>query len=349
MSSEFVVPMCPQCGSPLPSLPSPETAVTCEFCNGQVFGKKTNQHQHLKEDYASIYGEVMLVKQGFPKVEVIGADISKIRVPITSQGSAYDVLLVLDDFPQNVFVDYPRGLRSLIGPPNYLTTIASWSPDRSHAVDVLQEINGMAGRTRTDSTPQFNGGSEDLSSLSRSFQVEEINSSESRIYIHTPRTRFFTTLNTVSTPPRVSVPENIKRVIPVASTLEQRYNAGEITLGDLVSRLEYSANVQDRIITEIQKLRNNFVDVNYQPNSRQISLIVPVDPVRLQFLITLPEKFGIVRPVIQLQTQLQNKKLESAIINRMNFAMNSWTRFNSILDILSEIQGVVATFLYGRY
>jgi hypothetical protein len=145
------------------------------------------------------------------------------------------------------------------------------------------------------------------------------------------------------------VPDNIKRVLPSAAILEQRYNAGEITLADLVRRLEYSANVQDRIITEIQKLRNNFVNVNYQPNTRQITLVVPVDPVRLQFQITLPDKFPIVRPIIQLHTQLQNKKLESAIINRMNYAMNSWTRFNSILDILSEIQGVVATFLYGRH
>jgi hypothetical protein len=137
--------------------------------------------------------------------------------------------------------------------------------------------------------------------------------------------------------------------LPVASVLEQRYNVGEITIGDLVGRLEYAANVQDRTITEIQKLRNNFLNVVYEPTTRQISLVIPVDPVRLQFQISLPDKFPIVRPIITLQTGLKNKQLEAAIIKRMNFAMNSWTRFHSILDILSEIQGVVATFLYGRY
>ncbi|MHA1713817.1 MAG: hypothetical protein ACTSW4_07265 [Candidatus Ranarchaeia archaeon] len=350
MSSEYIVPMCPQCGSPLPNLPTAENAVTCEFCNGKVYGReKTAQSQQLKEDYASIYSEVMLVKQEFPKVEIIGADIAKIRVPVTSQGSEYDVLVVLDEFPKDIFVDYPRGLRSLIGPPNYLTTVTSWAPGSSHAVDVLREIKSMANRSRAALGVTYEGGPEDISALSRSFQVEQVSPSETRIYIYTPRTRFFTSLNTATSPPQVTIPSNIKRVLPIAGILEQRYNAGEITIGDLVGRLEYAANVQDRIITEIQKLRNNFVNVTYQPETRQISLIVPVEPIRLQFQITLPDKFPIVRPVITLQTRLKNRQLEDAILKRMNFAMSSWTRFNSILDILTEIQGVVATFLYGRY
>ncbi len=348
MSTAFIVPMCPQCGSPLPELPTSDHPITCEFCSGKVYGHESPQPQQLQEDYSRTYQEVLRIKQEYPKVETIGADIKKIRIPISSMGKEFDVLLVLDDYPQNVFIDYPRGLRNIIGPPNYLTTITSWKPNGSHAVDVLKEITSMLS-TKRSSTISPETVKEDLSNLEKSYQVERISEIETRIYVYTSRTRFHITVHQTTQTPTASVPANIKRVLSTANELEHRYNEGQITLQDLVSRLEYAANVQDRIITEIHKIRNNFVDVQFYPQTRQISLTVPVDPIKLQFNISLSEKFPIIHPQITMLTRLKNKKLENAILQRLRYALDSWTPYSSLTDLLTEIQGVVATFLYGKY
>jgi hypothetical protein len=130
--------------------------------------------------------------------------------------------------------------------------------------------------------------------------------------------------------------------------LESRYNSGEVTLGDMIGRLEYAANVQDRIITEIQLLRNNFTHVQYYPESRQVLITVPIATEAIQFQVDIPEKFPIIRPIIQLRSPVRNKQVHAVIEQRMNQMLGMWTRFMHIMDVLSDVQAAAIGLLYRR-
>ena len=113
MSTQFVVPLCPQCGGPLQKYPTREEPISCEFCGGKVFGKEDTT-QDLKSEYHDIYKEVLTIKLSYPKFELVGEDITKLRVPIQHGMSEYDVLLVLDDFPNDFRTELVNPHDSLI-------------------------------------------------------------------------------------------------------------------------------------------------------------------------------------------------------------------------------------------
>ena len=137
--------------------------------------------------------------------------------------------------------------------------------------------------------------------VEKQFQVESISDNSKRVYLYTPRTHFIINFQLTDKDTSVDIDPRLKTIIFESSNLEERYNNGEIALLDLLGRLEYGVNTQDRIITEIQLLRNNFSNLKYFPEKKQIVVSLPIGVLSIQVRVNIPRKFPLVKPVIQIE------------------------------------------------
>ncbi|MHA1917642.1 MAG: hypothetical protein ACTSUV_04945 [Candidatus Ranarchaeia archaeon] len=347
MTIEYKVPFCPECGGPLSKWPLEEEPTTCDFCNCQVFGKKDSVEQ-LEEEYNIIYKEFLLVSREFPDTTPVGDDVRIFRVPIKGKENNFDVLVVLKEYPERISIDYPRGLQNLIGPSRLLTTLESWVPNQSKPIDALREIFDKLNQSKTKDKTIFDPSSESWETVKKQFQVESISENKKRVHLYTPRTHFELNFMIIDNDTSVNIDLRLKSVLPDSTELEERYNNGEISLLDFLGRLEYEINTQDRIITEIQLLRNNFTNLKYYPDKKQIIISIPVGVLLIKIQVNIPPKFPLVKPEISIISEIKDKKIKDTIDKRKNIMLNLWNRHMHILDIISEIQASAIAILFER-
>jgi len=91
-----------------------------------------------------LYQEFSDIMKEFPNTSHAGEDLNKIRTVLSLPGNPEEVLIVLDDFPNSVYVDFSGRLQGVIGDFNDLETVKNWIPGKSHTIDVLQEVQTKA-------------------------------------------------------------------------------------------------------------------------------------------------------------------------------------------------------------
>jgi hypothetical protein len=347
MNSEFQVPFCPECGGPLKNWPTRTKSVRCDFCGSNVFGTEEVLHE-MEAKYSNVYKEFLEISREFPDTIPVGDDVRIFRVPLKSNGTKYDVLVVLRDFPERISVDYPRGLQNLIGPPRYLESLKNWIPDGSKPIEVLREIQDNLTGGEYVKPPTKGPLVESWETLGNQFQVESIGADKKRVSLYSPRTHFELNFQIKKKKTSVSLGNRLVRSLPEAQTLGKRYNNGEITLTDFLGRMEFGINTQDRIITEIQMLRNNYTQLRYHPNTRQISLSIPVGSKPLHLVVSIPPRFPIMRPEVTLASEVSDEKVKRVVEERLNAIAGMWNRHMHILDLLSEVQAAVIGVMYKQ-
>ncbi len=347
MSTKFQAPFCSECGGPLKKWPTRTEPVQCDFCGSTVFGVE-DVLRKMATEYNNIYKEYLQISREFPDTVPVGDDVRIFRVPIPSDGTHFDVLVVLREYPERISLDYPRGLQNLIGPPRYLKSLAEWIPNHSKPLDVLREIQdtltGQKFIKPADQVPRV----ESWDAIAKQFEVQNLGKDQKKVFLHTSRTNFELNFYLKGDAMNVKLSDKLLRALPEAQPLEIRYNNGEVSLADFLGRLEYGVNTQDRIITEIQMLRNNYTNLRYHPHIRQIGVTIPVDGTSLQLLVTIPPRFPIIRPSVTLASGVSNAKVKQAIEERLAMATAMWNRHMHILDLLSEVQAAIIGGTYQR-
>jgi hypothetical protein len=239
-------------------------------------------------------------------------------------------------------------LQNRIGPPRYLESLKNWIPNGSKPIEVLREIqDNLTGGQYVKPLTKV-PTVESWETLANQFQVESIGADKKRVFLHSPRTQFELNFRIKKKSTAVSLSNRLIRSLPEAQTLGDRYNKGEITLTDFLGRMEFGINTQDRIISEIQMLRNNYTQLRYHPNTRQISLSIPVGSKPLHLVVNIPPRFPIMRPEVTLASEVADKKVKQVVEERLNAIAGMWNRHMHILDLLSEVQAAVIGVMYKQ-
>ncbi len=147
--STIEVVTCSGCGGPLPEVPTLSKPVKCEYCEiTNVFqpprvdsstGELIISEEELAERDYQIYQQQEAILSHYSG-ELVGEEISKIRISLPIGARTFQVLVVLDNYPHEIFVDVSPDPTPLIGPFIELDTIKNWEPGKSSALDVIQEL-----------------------------------------------------------------------------------------------------------------------------------------------------------------------------------------------------------------
>ncbi|MHA2243401.1 MAG: hypothetical protein ACXADY_00370 [Candidatus Hodarchaeales archaeon] len=143
------VSQCSGCGAPLPSRPTFQHPMKCEYCDLTNYLKRSSiapadvkmiDADEEAENYYLIYQESQKVLENFPG-ELVGDEIGKTRIKMQVKEYAFPLLIVLDDLPDRPYIDGPSKLREILDCEiNDLETMKNWTPGSSSVLDVLEEI-----------------------------------------------------------------------------------------------------------------------------------------------------------------------------------------------------------------
>ncbi len=147
--STIEVVTCSGCGAPLPEVPTMNRPTRCEYCEiTNVFrpprvdpktGELIQSEDELSERDYQIYMQQQEILSRYSG-ELVGDEITKIRLALPIGSRVFQVLLVLDNYPNDVFIDVSPDPRQLIGPLTELSSIKNWNAGHSRALDVIQEL-----------------------------------------------------------------------------------------------------------------------------------------------------------------------------------------------------------------
>ncbi len=148
MSTTEIV-TCNGCGAPLPAAPSLTKPVKCEYCEitnvyhppriDAITGELVVSEEELAERDYQIYLQQQEILAHYPG-ELVGEEISKVRLALHVGPQLYQILVVLDNFPEEIFIEVSPDVRDLIGSINDLKTLRQWRPGESKAIDVIREL-----------------------------------------------------------------------------------------------------------------------------------------------------------------------------------------------------------------
>ena len=143
------VSQCSGCGAPLPSRPTFQHPMKCEYCDLTNYLKRASippaeakmiDAEEEAENYYLVYQESQKVLENFPG-ELVGDEIGKTRIKMQVKEYAFPLLIVLDDLPDRPYIDGPAKLREVLDCEiNDLETMKNWTPGSSSVLDVLEEI-----------------------------------------------------------------------------------------------------------------------------------------------------------------------------------------------------------------
>ncbi len=146
---ETDVAQCNGCGAPLSGKPTSLRPIHCEYCDLTNYLKKSQSiapdessvdEEVESEHYYLLYQESQKILENFPG-ELVGEEVSKIRIKMQVGQYAFPLLIVLDDLPGKPFIDGPNILREVIECEiNDLNTMKNWQPGASSVLDILEEI-----------------------------------------------------------------------------------------------------------------------------------------------------------------------------------------------------------------
>ncbi len=140
---------CSGCGAPLPSKPSINHPIKCQYCDLTNYMKKAAlspteataiDEETESEEYYFIYQESQKILENFPG-ELVGDEVGKIRIKMQVSEYAFPLLIVLDDLPERPYIDGPAELRKVLDCEiNDLDAMKNWNPGSSSVLDILEEI-----------------------------------------------------------------------------------------------------------------------------------------------------------------------------------------------------------------
>ena len=165
-SSDTTAAQCSLCGAPLPRVPSKSNPVLCDYCEslnvwktptrvvsevGLIFAEE--EEVDSSERDLILFQEFSDIMKEFPNTTHAGDALDKIRTVLPLPGRPEEILVILDDFPNSIYLDLPSRLEKAVGNFNSLETVKNWIPGSGHAVDVLHEIQDKATETMVQQVP----------------------------------------------------------------------------------------------------------------------------------------------------------------------------------------------------
>ncbi len=140
---------CNGCGAPLSGKPTLHLPILCEYCDLTNYLKKSTgispdvssyDEDVESEHFFIVYQETQKILENFPG-ELVGEEVGKVRIKMQVGQYAFSLLLVLDNLPNQPYIDGPNKLREVLGCEiTELDTIKNWVPGSSSVLDVLDEI-----------------------------------------------------------------------------------------------------------------------------------------------------------------------------------------------------------------
>jgi hypothetical protein len=146
---ETGVVQCNSCGAPLSSKPTLHRPILCEYCDLTNYLKKpisaTSDASSYDEETESehhfvLYQETQKILESFPG-ELVGEEVGKLRIKMQIGQYAFPLLIVLDNLPDQPYIDGPSKLREVLNCEiAELDSMKNWIAGTSSVLDVLDDL-----------------------------------------------------------------------------------------------------------------------------------------------------------------------------------------------------------------
>lgn len=334
------VPFCEACGAPLPSFPVLGKPVECEFCGVMNYSRmEAEAAAELvfdEEHYYKIYQEYIKISKEFPNVHILGDEISKLQVELRVGLQTYPVILVLEKFPDSIYVDYGKDLAKIIGKPNYLSTIVGWTSNNS-SIDVIKEIEEKIRREVP--TQVMEETAEELTEeerIMKNFRTEKKGREEIIVYLKGYKEDYEIKLRRKGD--RYTIDDRrLKDIVDVSHIIKNYENKKESLLNTLFN-MEREVYITTRIENEIKVLKANFLNVKYYKSRSKIELEIPATNKKYSVEVNLLGNYPNEPPEVEIKSTIDSK-LKSEVERVKKYFKDNWNPYFTLVDVLSEING----------
>jgi len=334
------VPFCEACGAPLPRFPAPGNPVKCDFCGVMNYSKleaeAAAEAEFDEEHYYRIYQEYINLTKEYPNVHLLGDEISKLQVDLKVGLNSYPIILVLEKFPDSIYVDYNKDVRKLIGKPDYLATIAGWTPSSS-SVDVIREIEEkIRSEVPTKVMEEIAEELTEEERILKDFRTEKKNKKETIVYLKGYKEEYPVKLKRKGDRYTIDA-RGVRDIVDVSHIIKNYENKKEGLLSTLYN-MESEVYKATRIENEIKVLEANFLNVKYYKTRSKIELEIPATNKKYSAEVNLPAGYPNEPPEVEIKTSMENK-LKSEVERVKKYFKDKWNPYFTLVDVLSEING----------
>nr|MDO8118718.1 hypothetical protein [Candidatus Sigynarchaeota archaeon] len=323
--------------------------------NHDYWGKNDDSLAHDADDQQATTGNARLDAMLQEQVEAIMMEYSVDRVK-TGQASVYIPISIENSFVILVnFLDYPAKphfqvdaiIKELIGDPDIaLDTLRNWNAGSSMVVDAIRELEGKLWALHDIEAK--------LKAIFGEFETNYLPESRTTVRVTILTYGFqeyHVTIDLKGYPakPAVQYSQNLASLIrasPDTLKVIQNWDNSDKEPVAIVREINWLIDKESRMSFEIDLLRSNLKDVQYDPISKTVVATLKgtmkTEEESFQFKINLPENYPMVAPGVKLMSELDDEDMQKKMQTGLQSILGKWFPSSSyLIDVFNAISKAI--------